>query len=155
MWHVFLWKNSNYLHKCVLRNFYSFFFTVPIKYFSALTHSDRVMHICVSKLAIIGSDNGLSPGWRQAIMWTNAGILLIGLMGTNFSELLIKIYTFSFKKMHLKMSTGKWQPFCLGLIKGQSSVALTKQSIWHLPLKCTAYIDHIRGRCSGHYGHYF
>ena len=27
---------------------------------------------------IIGSDNGLSPGWRQAIIWTNWGILLIG-----------------------------------------------------------------------------
>ena len=35
-------------------------------------------HICVSNLAIIGSDNGLSPGRRQAIIWTNAGILLIG-----------------------------------------------------------------------------
>ena len=35
-------------------------------------------HICVNKLAIIGSDNGLSPGRRQAIIWTNAGILLIG-----------------------------------------------------------------------------
>ena len=35
------------------------------------------MHICVSKQTIIGSDNGLSPGWRQAIIWTNAGILLI------------------------------------------------------------------------------
>ena len=31
-------------------------------------------HICVSALAIIGSDNGLSPGRRQAIIWSNAGI---------------------------------------------------------------------------------
>ena len=37
----------------------------------------RVMHICVSKLTIIGSDNGLSPGWRQAIIWTNAEILFL------------------------------------------------------------------------------
>ena len=44
----------------------------------ALTHWGRLMHICVSKLNIIGSDNGLSPGRRQAIIWTNAGILLIG-----------------------------------------------------------------------------
>ena len=43
----------------------------------ALTHWGRVTHICVSKLTIIGSDNGLSPGRRQAIIWTNAGILLI------------------------------------------------------------------------------
>ena len=48
-------------------------------------------HICVSKLTIIGSDNGLSPGRRQAIIWTNAGILFI------------------------RTSSGKWRPFCLGL----------------------------------------
>ena len=53
--------------------------------------------------------------WRQAIIWTNAGILLIGPLGTKFSENLIEIYTFPFKKMHLKMSSGKWRPFCLGL----------------------------------------
>ena len=29
------------------------------------------------KLTILGSDNGLSPERRQAIIWTNAGILLI------------------------------------------------------------------------------
>ena len=71
-----------------------------------LTHWGRVTHICVSNLIIIGSDNGLSPGRRQAIIWTNAGILLIGLLGTNFSEILIEICIFSFKKMHLKMSSG-------------------------------------------------
>ena len=43
------------------------------------------------KWARNGSDNGLSPGWRQAIIWTNAGILLIGPLGTNFSEILIEI----------------------------------------------------------------
>ena len=36
------------------------------------------MHICVGKLTTIGSDNGLSPGRRQAIIQTNAGMLLIG-----------------------------------------------------------------------------
>ena len=36
-----------------------------------LTHWGRVTHICVSKLTIIGSDNGLSPDRRQAIIWTN------------------------------------------------------------------------------------
>ena len=71
--------------------------------------------MCVGKLTNIGSDNGLSPGRRQAIIWTNAGILLIGPLGTNFSEILIKVFTFSFKKMHVKMSSGKWRPFCLGL----------------------------------------
>ena len=82
---------------------------------SRITHWGRVTHICIRKLTSIGSDKGLSPGRRQAIIWTNAGILLIGPLGTNFSEILIKIHTFSFKKMHLKMLSGKWRPFCLGL----------------------------------------
>ena len=56
-----------------------------------LTHWGRLTHVCVNKLTIIGSDNGLSPGRRQAIIWTNAGILLIGPLGKNFSEILIKI----------------------------------------------------------------
>ena len=80
-----------------------------------LTHWGRVTHICVSKLTIIDSVNGLSPGRRQAIIWTNVGIWLIGPLGTNFSEILIEIYTFSFKKMHLKMSSEKRRPSCLGL----------------------------------------
>ena len=66
------------------------------------------------KLTIIGSDNGLSPGWRQAIIWTSAAVLLIEPLGTNSSEILIGIQAFSFKKMYLKTS-GKWQPFCLRL----------------------------------------
>ena len=71
-------------------------------------------HICVSKLAVIGSDNGLSPDRRQAIIWANAGLWLIGPLGTNFSEILIEILTFSFKKMHLKVLSAKRWPFCLG-----------------------------------------
>ena len=80
-----------------------------------LTHWGRATHICVSKLTIICSDNGLSPGQRQAIIWTKAGILLIGPLGTNFSEIIIEIITSSFKKMHFKLSSAKWPPFCLGL----------------------------------------
>ena len=77
-------------------------------------HWGRVMHICVSKLAIIGSDNGLSPGRRQAITWTNADLLSIGPLETNFSEVGIEIQNLSFMKMHLKTTSPKWQPFCLG-----------------------------------------
>ena len=72
-------------------------------------------HICVSKLTIIGSDNSLSPERRQANIWTNAGILLIGTLGTNFNEILSETHTFSFKKMHLKTSSAKRWPCCLGL----------------------------------------
>ena len=86
-------------------------------------------HICVGKLTIIGSDNGLSPGRRQAIIWTNAGILLIGPLGTNFSEILIAIFEeFSFKKMHFKISSAKWRPFYLGLNVLTSQ--MLRQCIW-------------------------
>ena len=63
-----------------------------------LTQWGRLTHICVGKLTIIGSDNGLSPGRRQAIIWTSAGILFIGPLGTNFSEISIEILTFSFQE---------------------------------------------------------
>ena len=65
--------------------------------------------------ATTGSDNGLLPVRCQAIIWTNAGILLIGPLRTNFTEILIEKQTFPFKKMHLKMSSAKYQPFCLDL----------------------------------------
>ena len=81
----------------------------------SLTHWSQVTHICVSELSIIGSDNGLSPGRRQAIIWNNAVLLLIEPLGTNFSEISIGIQTFSFNKMHLNMSSVKWCPFCLSL----------------------------------------
>ena len=83
--------------------------------FLRVSHRGRAMHIWIGKLTIIGSDNGLSPGRRQAIIWTNAGILLIRPLGTNFSEILIGNQTFSFKKMHLKILSAKWRPFYLGL----------------------------------------
>ena len=73
-----------------------------------------VMTICMESIGIIGSDNGLSPDQHQAIIWTNVGILFIWPLGTNFSEILIKIDTFSFRKIHSKMSA-KWLPFCHGL----------------------------------------
>ena len=81
----------------------------------ALTHWGQATHECVSTLTIISPDNGLLPGRRQAIIWTNAGILLIRTLGTKFSEILSEIHSFSFKKIPLKMSSGKWHPFCLGL----------------------------------------
>ena len=83
--------------------------------FTTLTHWGQVTQICVSILTIIGSDNGLSPERRQAIIWTDAGVLVIEPLGTNFIGILIGIQTFSFKTMHLKMSSVKWRPFGLGL----------------------------------------
>ena len=81
----------------------------------SITHWDRVTKICVGKQTIIGSDNGLSLERRQAIVWPSAGILLIGPLGTNFSEILINIQTFSLNKIRLKMSSVKCCSFRLGL----------------------------------------
>ena len=80
-----------------------------------LTHWGRVTLICVSKLTTIGSEKGLSPGRRQAMSWTNVLILLSRTLENKFQWNLKQIYKFSFKKMHLKMSSAKWRQFCLGL----------------------------------------
>ena len=96
-------------------HFYVLFFVIIRYHYNILTHWGRVTHICVANLTIIGPDNGLSPGRCQVIICTNAGILLIGPLGTNFSEIQIGIQTVLCKKMHLKMASVKWCPFCLGL----------------------------------------
>ena len=90
-----------------------------------------MMHICVSKLAIIGWDNGLSPSWHQAIISTNTGISLIWTLGINFSEVLSEVHTFSCKKMHLNMSSAKWWPFCLGL-----SMTVSWPEAWFFRCQC-------------------
>ena len=75
-------------------------------------------HICIYasvNRAIIGPENDLSPDRRQATIWPDYGILLMGPLGTKPSEIVNKIHVFSFTKMHPKISSGKWQPSCLGL----------------------------------------
>ena len=69
----------------------------------------------VNKLATIGSNNGLSPDQHRAFIWTNAGLLLIGPLGKNFSEISIKSDTYSCKKMHLikKMAAILSRPQCV------------------------------------------
>ena len=47
--------------------------------------------------------------------WTNGAILSIGHLGTNFGEFYLKFKHFRWIKMHSKMSSAKWRPFCLGL----------------------------------------
>ena len=65
------------------------------------------MYIYVGNLTISGSDNVMSPGPRQAVIGTNAGVLLIGPLGTNFSEILSEILILSFTKVRLKVSSAK------------------------------------------------
>ena len=103
-----IFKACLYLHVMFVQN-------EPNHFSYLMFNSLKLMtHIYVSTLSIIGSDNGFSR-LAGTITWTNAGILLIWPLGTNFSEMLMEIHTFSFKKMHLKMSSGKWRPFCLYL----------------------------------------
>ena len=66
------------------------------------------------------------PGRRQAIIWTNAGILFTEPLGTNISEILIEIHTVSFKKVHLKMLSAKMAPIlsllqCVNTFKNHTS----------------------------------
>ena len=97
-----------------------------------LSHWGWVTHIWLSKLTLSGSDNGLSPGQHQAIIWTSAGILLIGSLGTNFCEIVIQIYTFPFAKIDLKMLSGKWRPFCQCVIVQEcvSHIHLLSSIMW-------------------------
>ena len=76
-----------------------------------------VAQICVNiyasmNLVSISSGNGMSPVPHQAITWTNAGLLSIGLLGSNFSEIHIRILSFSFRNMHLNCRLPKWRTFC-------------------------------------------
>ena len=64
---------------------------------------------------MVGSDNDFLHVQRQAIIWTNAGLLLIGPVRTYFNEILFEIQQFSFNKMTLKMTSAKWRPFCSDL----------------------------------------
>ena len=110
-----------------------------------LAHWCRMTHICVSDLTSMGSDDGLSPDRHQAIIRTNAGILLMRPLGTNYSKILIEILIlFSFKKMSLKVSSAKRWPFCRGLnelienmfISLALWLYLCLQMAWHCPVHC-------------------
>ena len=107
----------------------------------AATHRGPVTHICVSNLTIIGPDNGLSPDRCQAIIWTNAGILLIGPLGTNFSQWNSNrnSYIFIQENPFNIMSFGKWRPFCFGL--NMFSVILNPNSC------CDHYSDDTWASC--------
>ena len=111
-----------------------------------LTRWGRVTHICVSKLTI-GSHNGLSPARRQAIIWTSAGILLIWPLGRNTSE---------FKKMNLKMSSVKWQLFCLGLnvLNPHTCLQITQSIVLWTELP-TFYRCYFEDDCLGWHAYFF
>ena len=110
-----IWQGMSKLLFCIL-TLKILFWKLPLHlpWDNELTLWGRVTCICVGKLAIISSVNGLAPGRRPVIIWTNAGILSILTLGTNFSDNLSEMHAVLFKKMHLRTSA-KWHPFCLGL----------------------------------------
>ena len=79
------------------------------------THWGRMTHICVTSLGHHWFRKWLSPVLRQAIIWTIAGISLIGPFGPNFSEIWSEVHSLSCKTMLSKMSSAKCRLFCLGL----------------------------------------
>ena len=110
---------------------YSHFTTIP------LTHRGRVTHICLSKLTIIGSDNGLSPARRQAIIWTNDGILLIRTFRTHFSEIISEIHTFyiqenAFESVVCEMASDLSRPQCLNTLCDPSGDEKSRHTTWHV-----------------------
>ena len=70
LWDLFDWSNV-WVGRKVTGHISDILGTCLTAHTSSLTHWGRATHICVSKLTIIGSDNGLSPSRRQPIIWTN------------------------------------------------------------------------------------
>ena len=74
---------------------------------TGLTHCGRVPHICVSKLTIAWTaPSHYLNHCRNIVNWT---------LRNRLQKISIDIQIFSFKKIHFKMSSGKWRPSCLGL----------------------------------------
>ena len=82
---------------------------------NTLTRWGRVTHICVGNSTIIGSDNGLSPGRAPSHYLNQCWNIVNRTLGNKLQWNLNAIETFSFKEMHLKLSSAKWRPFCIGL----------------------------------------
>ena len=104
-----------------------------------LTHWGRVTHICVGKLTIIGSENGLSPGRRQAIIWTNAGILLIEPLGTNFSENSPGQFA---RDKWISGTMGQWRGKCFHLMTSSwSSLYIYLNKASHSKIECKRLLN--------------
>ena len=106
----------------------AFYFVKSIYFSLELTHWDRVTHICVSKITIIGSYNGLSPGRHQAIIWTSVGILLIGPSKTKLHP---NLYIFIQENGVWKMVAILSRPQCVNC-----NLAL---SHWFIAVLCPRY----------------
>ena len=136
---------SSSVQRFIQRDFSSdiFAYVCNTLYMDTLIHWGRATHIRVMKLIIIGSDNGLSPSRRQSIIWTSAGILLIGHWGTNFNEIFTIIQQFWSTHWGRVTHTGKkyWSIFtyfysrkfiwkCRLDINGDHSISVSVGYVW-------------------------
>ena len=104
---------SLYTNILLIQMGYEYTISLMITY---LTHWGRLPHICIGNLTIIDSDNGLSPGRRQAIIWTNAGILLFWILRNKFQWNLnshIFIQENAFESVVCEMVTILYRPQCV------------------------------------------
>ena len=97
-----------------------------------LTHWGRVTHISVRNLTIIGSDNGLLPGQRQAIIWTNVvnWTLRNKLQRTVNRNSNIFIQENAFEKIFCKMAAILSLPQCVNSSEARDGIF---QLIWWIP----------------------
>ena len=111
-----------------------------------LTHLPLMTHYVLVHWISIGSGNGLSSVRRRAITRSNADLLSIGPLWTNFSEIRSEILTFPFKKTGLKFSSGKFRPFCLGL-----NLLTPWGQVTHVCIRklCNHWLRQYRVNCSG------
>ena len=66
-------------------------------------------------------------------------VIIIGPLGTNFSELLIEIQRFSFAKMHLYISSAKWRPFCPGELSLHNRFIGNRWNILYIKSRSSLY----------------
>ena len=80
-----------------------------------LTHWGRATHICVSKLATIGSDYGLSPWRRQAIIRTKCSNIVNWTLGNKFQWNLNRNSSIFIQQNGFENVVWKMAAICLGL----------------------------------------
>ena len=111
-----------------------------------LTHWGLVMHICHQPRPSLVQIMACRLFGAKPLSKPMLGYCELNSLRTNFSEILIKIQNFSLRKIHLKISSVKWRPYCLGLnvltVEAVTLAALpTSQVAVGLPMKNSATVS--------------
>ena len=118
-------------------------------------------HLCVNKLGPNLLVNDRSRNRCQAIIWSNPIIVLIGSLGTNFSETWTETHRFSFTEINLKVSSARYRPSCVRfnvVIHPFADLGVTSSicPIWCTgKYSCSAYWCHGCLSIEGISAHYF